>query len=156
MDASTQPGVVTDLAGLPALEGADLGTTEWREMTQELVTAFADLTGDHNFIHVDPQRARETPFGTTIAHGYLTASMLAPVTQQLLRVSDAAMSINYGVDRLRFPAPLRVGSRFRGSGQITKVVAIDGGLQIHLRATIEVEGQEKPALVADCLFRVYG
>ena len=154
-DRSTTPGVVTDLAGLAALAGVELGYTEWREMTQDRVDAFADVTEDHNFIHVDPVRASETPFGGTIAHGYLTLSMLAPITQQLLSVSDAALAINYGLDRLRFPAPLPVGARFRGSATVTEVSPIDGGVQIKVVATIEVAEQAKPALVADCVFRYY-
>src|ERR1700730_6847866 len=126
-DQSRPQGVVTDLAGLHALAGTELGHTEWREMTQDRVDAFADVTEDHNFIHVDPARASQTPFGGTIAHGYLTLSLLAPITQQLLSVSDAAVSINYGLDRVRFPAPLRVGARFRGSATISEVSPIDGG-----------------------------
>src|ERR1039458_7729912 len=107
MDAARRPsseGVVADLAGLAALAGVELGPTEWREMTQDRVDAFAHVTEDHNFIHVDPARASETPFGGTIAHGYLTLSLLAPITQQLLSVSDAAVGINYGLDRVRFTA----------------------------------------------------
>ena len=122
--------MVTDLAGLPELAGAELGPTEWREMTQERVDAFAEVTEDHNFIHVDPARARETPFGGTIAHGYLTLSLLAPITQELLSVTDAAMGINYGLDRVRFPAPLPVGARFRGAATITEVSPIEGGVQV--------------------------
>ena len=147
--------MVTDLAGLSGLTDTDLGTTEWREMTQERVDAFADTTDDHNFIHVDPERARATPFGGTIAHGYLTLSLLAPITQELLTVSDAAMGINYGLDRVRFPAPLPVGAQFRGSARITEVKPVEGGVQVHVTATVEVRDQPKPALVADCLFRYY-
>ena len=95
------------LSRLPELSGQPLGHTEWREMTQERVDAFADVTEDHNYIHVDPERAKDTPFGGTIAHGYLTVSLLAPITQSLLEVSDAKTSINYGMDKLRFPARCR-------------------------------------------------
>jgi acyl dehydratase len=157
MDAAQQPtqeGTVTDLAGLAALAGTDLGPTEWAEMTQEQVDAFAGLTGDHNFIHVDVERARLTPFGGTIAHGFLTLSLLAPVTQ-LLSVTDAALSINYGLDRVRFPAPLAVGARFRTNARIEQVTAIDGGAQVKLAASVEVDGQPKPACAADCLLRFY-
>ena len=147
--------MVTDLAGLSGLTDTELGTTEWREMTQERVDAFADPTDDHNFIHVDPERARATPFGGTIAHGYLTLSLLAPITQELLTVSDAAMGINYGLDRVRFPAPLPVGAQFRGSARITEVKPVEGGVQVHVTATVEVRDQPKPALVADCVFRYY-
>ena len=158
MDAADRPsseGVVTDLAGLAALAGVELGPTEWVEMTQDRVDAFADVTEDHNFIHVDPARASETPFGGTIAHGYLTLSLLAPITQQLLSVSDAAVSINYGLDRVRFPAPLPVGARFRGSATISEVSPIDGGVQVKVLASGEVAEQPKPALVAECVFRYY-
>ena len=154
-DESAPQGVITDLAGLHALAGTELGHTEWREMTQDRVDAFADVTEDHNFIHVDPARARETPFGGTIAHGYLTLSLLAPITQQLLSVTDAGVSINYGLDRVRFPAPLAVGARFRGSATIGEVSAIEGGVQVKVAATVEVAGAPKPALVAECVFRYY-
>jgi acyl dehydratase len=154
-DRPTSPGVVTDIAGLAALAGVELGPTEWVEMTQDRVDAFADVTEDHNFIHVDPARASQTPFGGTIAHGYLTLSLLAPITQQLLSVSDAAVSINYGLDRVRFPAPLPVGARFRGSATLSEVSPIDGGVQVKVLATVEVADQPKPALVAECVFRYY-
>jgi acyl dehydratase len=153
-EGSTQ-GVVTDLAGLDALVGVELGHTDWRELTQERVNAFADVTEDHNFIHVDVDRARETPFGGTIAHGYLTLSLLAPITQQLLSVSDAGLSINYGLEKVRFPAALPVGAQFRGSARVTEVIAIDGGVQVKVMATVEVKGAPKPALVAECVFRYY-
>ena len=111
MDSLTTSGLTTDLAELPNLIGARLGPTEWVEATQEQVNCFAELTGDRNFLHVDPERARSTPFGGTVAHGCLSLSMLAPVVQ-LLRVDDATMSVNYGLDKVRFPAPLRVGARW--------------------------------------------
>ena len=157
MDAAEQPSgqdTVSDLAGLPALVGTALGPSEWSEMTQPQVDAFADLTGDHNFIHVDVARARATPFGGTIAHGFLSLSLLAPLTQRL-RVSDAALAINYGLDRVRFPAPLAVGARFRGSATIEEVTPIDGGAQVRLAASLEVDGQAKPAVAAQCLLRFY-
>jgi acyl dehydratase len=157
MDAaeqSTQEGRRTDLAALPSLVGASLGHTAWSEMTQQMVDAFAELTGDHNFIHVDVARAEATPFGGTIAHGFLTLSLLAPITQRL-RVSDAALSINYGLERVRFPAPLAVGARFRGTATIDEVTQIEGGAQVKLAANVEVDGQPKPALVAECLLRFY-
>jgi acyl dehydratase len=124
------------------------------ETTQEQVDCFADLTGDHNFLHVDPERARSTPFGGTIAHGFLSLSMLAPVVQ-LLRVTDASMSVNYGLDRVRFPAPVRVGTRWRGVAEIAEVSKIRGGVQAKVVATAEIEGSERPAVVAECLVRFY-
>ena len=101
-----------DMAGLRESIGRHLGFTDWQEMTQERVDMFADATDDHQFIHVDPERAKATPFGGTIAHGYLTLSLVAPVMQQLLRVSDSTMGVNYGLDKVRFPAPLPVGAQF--------------------------------------------
>jgi len=149
-------GLVTDMAGLRESAGRHLGYTEWREMTQDQVDQFADVTGDHQFIHVDVERAKQTPFGGTIAHGYLTLSMLGSVTQQLLKVTDAKMGVNYGLDRVRFPAPLPVGAKWRASAEIVDVSEVPGGLQGKLLATIEVEGAEKPAVVAECLVRLYG
>ena len=156
MTTESTSGFVTDMAGLRNSVGQHLGYTEWREMTQDRVNQFADVTEDHNFIHVDVERAKQTPFGGTIAHGYLSLSLLAPVTQQLLRVTDAKMGVNYGLDRVRFPAPLPVGAQWRGGAEIVEVTEIPGGLQSKVRATIEVQGSEKPALVAECLFRAYG
>jgi acyl dehydratase len=146
--------LVTDMAGLRELAGRHLGYTEWQQMTQEQVDRFADLTGDHNFIHVDPERARTTAFGGTIAHGFLTLSLLAPVAQQL-QVSDAATSINYGLDRVRFTAPLPVGARWRGGAEVTDVTEITGGMQVKMAARVEVEGSPRPAVVAECLIRFY-
>ncbi len=155
MDASADQGILTTIAGLADLAGSELGTTDWREMTQDEVNAFADATDDHQFIHVDPERARETPFGGTIAHGFLTLSLVAPITQRLLRVSDAGMAVNYGLDRVRFPAPLPVGAHWRGVATVTEVKPIDGGVQVKVLATVEVADQPKPAMVADCLLRFY-
>jgi acyl dehydratase len=149
-------GTVMDMAGLRESAGRHLGFTDWQEMTQERVDKFADATDDHQFIHVDPERAKATPFGGTIAHGYLTLSLVAPVMQQLMRVSDSTMGINYGLDKVRFPAPVPVGAQFRGGTEILDVSEIPGGLQVKVRATIEVQGAEKPALVAECLARIYG
>ena len=143
------------LEEVPALAGRHLGHTDWREMTQERVDAFADVTEDHNYIHVDAERAKESPFGGTIAHGYLTVSLLAPISQELLQVTDAATGVNYGMDRLRFPAPLPVGARFRGAGEVTEASAIEGGAQVKVALTVEVEDASRPALVAECLYRYY-
>jgi acyl dehydratase len=143
------------LSRLPELTGQPLGHTDWRAMTQERVDAFADVTEDHNYIHVDPERAKESPFGGTIAHGYLTVSLLAPITQQLLEVSDAKTSINYGMDKLRFPGPLPVGAEFRGAAEVTDVATIDGGAQVKLAVTVEVKDAPRPALAAEVLLRFY-
>ena len=143
------------LTELPGLVGQRLGPTEWREMTQQRVDEFADVTGDHNYIHVDPERAKDSPFGQTIAHGYLSVALLAPISQQLLEVDDAKTSVNYGMDRLRFPAALPVGKEFRGVGEVAQVDEVKGGMQVKVTFTLEVRDQERPALVADCLFRYY-
>ncbi|MBV9004669.1 MAG: MaoC family dehydratase [Solirubrobacterales bacterium] len=156
MTSTSANGVVTDMAGLRESAGRHLGHTEWQEMTQERVNQFADATDDHQFIHVDVERAKSTPFGGTIAHGYLTLSLMAPVGQQLLQVTDAKMGINYGLDRVRFPAPLPVGAQWRGSAEILEVSEVPGGLQLKMKGTIEVKGSEKPACVAESLVRLYG
>jgi acyl dehydratase len=144
------------MAGLREHVGAHLGFTDWSVMEQEVVNRFADVTDDHNYIHVDVERAKDSPFGGTVAHGYLTLSLLAPITMQLLKVTDAKTGINYGLDRVRFPAPLPVGAQWRGGAEILEVTEAGGGLQAKLRATVEVKGSEKPALVAECLVRLYG
>jgi acyl dehydratase len=146
---------VTTIADAPLHVGRRIGPTEWQQMTQERVNQFAEVTGDHNFIHVDPARARQTPFGGTIAHGYLTLSLLAPISQQLLVVTDAATSVNYGLNKVRFPAPLPVGAEFRGLGELVEVTPFDAGIQVLAAFTVEVKGASKPALAAECLFRYY-
>jgi len=156
MTTSETGGLVTDMAGLREQVGSHIGYTEWREMTQELVNQFADTTDDHNFIHVDVEKAKATPFGGTIAHGYFTLSLVAPTILQLMNVTDALMVVNYGLDKVRFPAPLPVGKRWRGGLQIAELSDVSGGVQVKLLATIEVEGSEKPACFAESLMRVYG
>ena len=130
--------------------------SRWFEVDQGRIDAFATVTEDKQFIHVDPEQARLTPFGGTIAHGFLTLSLVAPVSQQLMKVTDALMGVNYGLDRVRFPAPLPVGAQWRGGMEIVEVTEIPGGMQIKSRITIEVKDSEKPACVADSLVRVYG
>jgi acyl dehydratase len=154
MNNLTTNGLSTDMAGLSELVGAKLGPSEWAEVTQEQVNQFADLTGDHNFLHVDPERAKETSFGGTVAHGLLSLSLLAPVAQQL-QVSDATTAVNYGFDKVRFPAPLPVGGRWRGVTEITDVSEVKGGLQVKLSGTVEVEGSDRPAVAAECVVRFY-
>ena len=156
MSAAETHELVTDVQGLLQHAGTHLGPTAWRTMTQDRVDQFADVTEDHNFIHVDPERARETPFRGTIAHGYLTLSLLAPLLDELLKVEGAATSINYGLDKLRFPAPLPVGSRFRASADLVEAEEVKGGgVQIRIAVKVEVEDSPKPALAAECLFRHY-
>ena len=152
---TAENALVTTMAELPRHPGLKLGPTEWQVMMQDGVNQFADLTNDHNFIHVDPERARLTPFRGTIAHGFLTLSMLGPISQQLVVVKDAGTSINYGLNKVRFPSPLAVGASFRGHGQVVEVTEIDGGMQLTAAFTIEVKDAPKPALVAECLLRYY-
>jgi len=147
--------LITTIADLPRHAGRKLGPTEWQPMTQDAVNRFADLTNDHNFIHVDPERARQTPFRGTIAHGFLTLSMLGPISQQLVVVEDAATSINYGLNKVRFPSAMPVGAEFRGHGEVVDVTEIDGGVQLTAAFTIEVKGAGRPAVAAECLFRYY-
>lgn len=147
--------LITTIAELPRHAGRKLGPTEWQPMTQDGVNRFADLTNDHNFIHVDPERARQTPFRGTIAHGFLTLSMLGPISQQLVVIEDAATSINYGLNKVRFPAAMPVGAEFRGHGEVVDVTQIDGGVQLTAAFTIEVKGAARPAVAAECLFRYY-
>ncbi len=149
-------GLVVDVPALVALpSGTDLGSTAWRSVSQQQVDRFADLTEDHNPIHVDPDAAADTPFGGTIVHGYFTVSLLAPLLEELLHVEGASMSINYGMDKLRFPSPVPVGAEFRASAQLADVTEIKGGVQIKIVVTVEVRDAPKPALVAECLFRHY-
>jgi acyl dehydratase len=147
--------LITTIAELPQQAGRKLGPTEWRSMSQEQVNQFADVTDDHNSIHVDPVRARESPFGGTIAHGYLTLSLLGPLSQELIVVRDAATSINYGLNKVRFPAPLRVGAEYRATGEVIEVTAVTGGVQVTAAFSVEVRGTTKPALAAECLLRYY-
>jgi acyl dehydratase len=155
MTENAMAACVTTIAEAPLQVGRKVGPTEWRRMTQQQVDQFAEVTGDRNFIHVDPERARATAFGGTIAHGYLTLSLLGPISQQLLVVTDAATSINYGLNKLRFPGPLPIGAEFRGRGEIVEVTPFDKGVQVTAAFTVEVKDAAKPALVADCLFRYY-
>jgi acyl dehydratase len=147
----------TTLAELPALKGQELGASEWFEVTQERVDTFADATDDHQWIHVDAERAqRESPFGGPIAHGYLTLSLLTPMYKQVLQVSDAVMGLNYGLNRARFPAPVPVGSRIRLTAALQDVMEVAGGLQLTVGAVVEREGGGKPACIAELVYRVYG
>ena len=132
-------------------KGEDLGTSSWHEITQEQVNAFADATGDHQWIHVDVERAQQGPFGGTIAHGYLTVSLLPVFMMEIYRVENLTMGINYGLDRVRFPAPVPVGSKIRASATLTDVKQTHLGALAHIRLKVEVEGQAKAACIADTL-----
>ena len=135
--------------------GRKVGPTDWVNLEQGHIDAFAAATGDHQWIHVDVERARRGPFGATIAHGYLTLSLVNRFLPQLFEVRGARMGINYGCDRVRFPAVLRAGSRVRATAEILAVDEIDSGVQAKIRVTLEVEGGDKPVCVADTLSRWY-
>lgn len=147
--------LTTGIEGLPELLGRDIGPTEWVTVDQARIDAFAAISGDHQWIHVDPERAAaESPFGATIAHGNLTLSLIDGFREQLIEVTGVAMAINYGWDRVRFPAPVPVGSRLRARARITSVEDIGGGWwHTVTRFTVEREGGEKPCCVADSLSR---
>ena len=143
------------VADLPSLEGKDLGHSSWLDVTQERIDTFADATGDHQYIHVDPVRAKDGPFGTTIAHGFLTLSLFIPMWSELLEVADASTLVNYGTDKVRFVSPVPSGSRIRLHAVVKTVAEVKGGYQVHVDGTIEIEGQEKPAVVVESISRVY-
>ncbi|HTJ69737.1 MAG TPA: MaoC family dehydratase [Actinospica sp.] len=146
----------TGLDELRALAGQDLGASDWFEVTQDRVNLFADATEDHQWIHTDPERAASGPFGGTIAHGYLTLSLLIPLFNELLEVRGVKMSVNYGLEKVRFPSPVRVGGKIRLLGTVDSVEDVAGdGVQMALTFTIEIEGGGKPACVAKALYRHY-
>jgi acyl dehydratase len=141
-------------ADLESAVGKHLGYSDWLEITQDRIDLFADATGDHQWIHVDPERAKQGPFGATIAHGYLTQSLVNHFLPQIVEVRGIAMGINYGADRLRFPAPVPVGSRVRGGAELLEVEMVKGGaIQTKVRVTVEIEGQERPGCVIDTISR---
>ena len=146
---------VETVQDLSALAGRDLGTTDWVEVSQADIDAFAAATGDHQWIHVDPERARSGPFRTTIAHGYLTLALLPPLFAKLLTVRRVGMGINYGLNRVRFPSPLPSGSRVRLAATLVDVAPVEGGVQVTVDATLERDGGEKPACVAQAVYRYY-
>jgi acyl dehydratase len=150
------PTVFDRPADLATAVGSHLGHSEWLTMTQERIDKFADATGDHQWIHVDPERARQGPFGACIAHGYLTLSLVNLFLPDIVEVRGIRMGVNYGADKLRFPAPVRVGARIRGSGELVKVEETrDGGVQATVRVTVEIEGGDRPACVVDTISRYY-
>ncbi|WP_329539785.1 MaoC family dehydratase [Streptomyces sp. NBC_01220] len=146
---------VNGIDEIKALNGADLGHSSWLEIAQERVGTFADATDDHQWIHVDVERAKEGPFGGTIAHGYLTLSLLIPMWSELLRVEGVTMAVNYGLNKVRFPSPVRVGSKIRTHGCITSVDEVRGGVEATVDLTVEIDGSPKPACVAQALYRFY-
>jgi acyl dehydratase len=144
-----QPGALLDAVG------ERLGESAWFAIDQARIGQFADATLDHQWVHVDPERANSGPFGGCIAHGYLTLSLVNYFLPQIVRIDGARMGVNYGCDRVRFPAPVRVGARVRGVGELLRAEAIEGGVQAWIRVTVEIEGEAKPGCVADTISRYY-
>lgn len=142
-------------ADLPSLVGKDLGYSDWFDVTQERINTFADATDDHQWIHVDPERAKDGPFGAPIAHGFLTLSLFIPLWVDLLDVQGASTKVNYGLDKVRFVSPVPAGSRIRLTATVAEVAEAGGGIQMVVDATIEIEGGTKPAVVARSLQRFY-
>ena len=140
---------------LRTLVGEHLGYSDFLAITQERVNAFADATGDHQWIHIDPERAKAGPFGAPIAHGYLTLSLAPMLMGEVVRTEGVSMGVNYGLNKLRFPSPVPVGKRLRMGAQLKEVTDITGGAQSVYELTFEVEGQDKPACVAEAVYRVY-
>ena len=149
----SSPKVLSGIAAVREAEGRHLGHSDWLEITQERVDTFAEATGDHQWIHVDVDRAKDGPFGGTIAHGYLTLSLASYLLPQIVRYEGFAMAVNYGLDKVRFPTPVRVGARIRAGAQIAEVSEVGTGVQVKTLITIEVEGSEKPACVIESLAR---
>ena len=147
---------IVEFTDLPSLKGRDLGSSRWFEVTQQQISTFAKLTGDEQWIHVDEERAKEGPFGTTIAHGFFVLSCSVGLLYELLEVRGGTQILNYGLNRVRFTAPTPVGSRIRMGLKITDVAEVAGGYQVTFGLTFEREGQEKPVCVAELLFRYYG
>jgi acyl dehydratase len=146
---------VTGIDEIKAVAGRDLGAGEWLEVTQERVNTFADATDDHQWIHVDVERAKSGPFKGAIAHGYLTLSLMIPLFNQLLEVDGIGMAVNYGLNKVRFPSPVPVGSRIRLAGRVADVEEVQGGVQATLDFTVEIDGSPKPACVAQAIYRFY-
>ena len=146
---------ITGLDELMAAEGKDLGTSKWHEVTQKDIDTFAEVTGDDQWIHVDPERARETPFGGTIAHGYYTLSLAPRFSYEIFELEGFAFGLNYGLNKVRFPAALPVGGKVRMRAKVASVESIQGGAQFTLELTFEHEGGDKPVCVAESVARVY-
>ncbi len=135
--------------------GQHLGYSEWMEINQDRINTFADATDDHQWIHVDPEKAKDGPFGACIAHGYLTLSLVNRFLPEIIDVQGISMGVNYGTDKVRFPAPVPVGSKIRGGGELIKAEEVKGGVQSTVRVTVEIEGSDRPALIIDTISRYY-
>jgi len=146
---------ITGLDELKQAEGEELGVSDWHSVSQKDIDAFAEATGDHQWIHVDPERAKDTPFGGTIAHGYYTLSLAPMLTDEVLKMDGFAMAINYGLNKVRFPSPVPVDSKVRMRAKLAELEEISGGAQMIMELTFEREGGEKPVCVAQSVVRVY-
>jgi acyl dehydratase len=147
---------INGIEDLKSRAGQELGVSDWLEIDQDVIDAFADATGDHQFIHVDPERASQTPFGGTIAHGLLTLSIGPKLSYEMYTVENVAFGVNYGYDRIRFPSPLPVGSKVRMRATLDTIDDVPGGVQFKVTQTFEREGGDKPVCVAEHLVRLYG
>ena len=146
---------ISGIEGYKELAGQPLGESDWLEVDQDRINQFADATGDHQWIHVDVERAKQGPFGAPIAHGFLTLSLIPSLTGGLLKIDGVRMGINYGLNRVRFPSPVRVGSRVKASVKNLSIEDVQGGIQVVNEVTISIEGQDKPACVAETVSRLY-
>ncbi len=152
MAATTVEGV----EGVQGLVGQHMGYSDWVQITQEQVNLFAEATGDHQWIHVDPERAkRESPFGGPIAHGYLTLSLIPSLLPEIVEIEGFRMGVNYGTEKVRFPSPVPVGSRVRAGATLASATPFDGGISMNMEVMVEVEGGSKPAMVATVVYRRY-
>ncbi len=142
-------------ADLLGTEGQHLGYSEWLDIDQQRIDLFAEATGDHQWIHVDPEKAKDGPFGATIAHGYLTLSLANLFLPQVMEVQNVSMGVNYGCEKVRFPAAVPVGCRIRGGGEVVSAEEVKGGVQVVVRMTIDIEGGDRPACVIDTISRFY-
>jgi acyl dehydratase len=149
------PVAIAGVAGLRERLGTELGVSDWVTVEQDAVDTFAELTGDRQWIHVDPERAKDGPFGTTVAHGFMTLGLSTGLLFSLFTVEDVDVILNYGLDRVRFPAPVRVGSRIRMKASLAEATDLPGGIQVVYRLEYELEGEPKPPCVADLVFRYY-
>jgi acyl dehydratase len=147
--------VFNGLDELRAAAGTQVGTSDWMRIEQARVNTFADATDDHQWIHVDEEKAKAGPFGTTIAHGFLTLSLLPELLSRVYRIDGVKVGVNYGLNKVRFTAPVPVGSKIRGVVDIADVAETKGGVQVTMRVTVEIEGSERPALVAEWITRQY-
>ncbi len=152
-DRPASPYVIHGVTGLRERAGSSLGVSRWVTVDQDSVTKFAELTGDRQWIHVDPDRARQGPFGATVAHGFFTLSLSTDLLEDIFSVEDVNMILNYGLNRVRFPAPLPVGSRICMHASLAEALEIQGGIQVVYHLEYEIEGQAKPCCVADLVFR---